>query len=169
MWFSKVTSLGAVCNTTTSFEDEPCDHQKEGSCPRVVESDLYVTSGTLGGNGKKHFDGRKKKIPRLFNIITWTDDYGFVKGHTPETPNRPQCDGRARPLCAARLGGGFEGGGGFSDARAFHTARRAEARHPSAVRHPADLVVWCSCPNGTGTSIRIPLAWTALRRARSGV
>ena len=49
MWFSKVTRLGAVCNTTTSFEDEPCDHQKEGSCPRVVESDLYVTSGTLGG------------------------------------------------------------------------------------------------------------------------
>ena len=50
MWFSKVTSLGAVCNTTTSFDDEPCDHQKEGWCPRVVESDRVRNNG--GGTGK---------------------------------------------------------------------------------------------------------------------
>jgi hypothetical protein len=54
MWFSKVTSLGAVCNTTTSFDDEPCDHQKGGWCPRVVESDRDVTcSEHFGGTGKK--------------------------------------------------------------------------------------------------------------------
>ena len=64
MWFSKVTSLGAVCNTTTSFDDEPCDHQKEGSCPRVVESDRDVTcSEHFGGTGKKRLEfGVLKKI-----------------------------------------------------------------------------------------------------------
>jgi hypothetical protein len=53
MWVSKVTSLDALCDTTTSFDDEPCDHQKEGSCPRVVESDRDVTcSEHFGGTGK---------------------------------------------------------------------------------------------------------------------
>jgi hypothetical protein len=53
MWFSKVTSLGDVCNTTTSFDDEPCGRQKEGLCPRVVESDRDVTcSEHFGGTGK---------------------------------------------------------------------------------------------------------------------
>ena len=68
MWFSKVTSLGAVCNTTTSFDDEPCDHQKEGSCPRVVESDRDVTfSEHFGGTGKKRFTCKvqKRRVPFL--------------------------------------------------------------------------------------------------------
>ena len=65
MWFSKVTSLGAVCNTTTSFDDEPCDHQKEGWCPRVVESDRDVTcSEHFGGTGKKRFTCGKQKTPK---------------------------------------------------------------------------------------------------------
>ena len=56
MWVSKVTSLDALCDTTTSFDDEPCDHQKEGSCPRVVESDRDVTcSEHFGGAGKKRY------------------------------------------------------------------------------------------------------------------
>jgi len=61
-----VTSLGAVCNTTTSFDDEPCDHQKEGWCPRVVESDRDVTcSEHFGGTGKKRFT-RERKNPNLW-------------------------------------------------------------------------------------------------------
>ena len=53
MWFSKVTSLDDVCDTTTNFDDEPCDHQKEGSCPRAVESDRDDTfSEHFGGTGK---------------------------------------------------------------------------------------------------------------------
>jgi hypothetical protein len=63
MWFSKVTSLGAVCNTTTRFEDEPCDHQKEGWCPRVVESDREIAcSEHWGGNEKKKIYLEKRKF-----------------------------------------------------------------------------------------------------------
>jgi hypothetical protein len=52
MWFSKVTRLGALCDTTTSFDDEPCDRQKEGSCPRAVESDRV--RNTLGEREKMY-------------------------------------------------------------------------------------------------------------------
>jgi hypothetical protein len=66
-----VTSLGAVCNTTTSFDDEPCDHQKEGSCPRVVESDREIAcSEHWGGEREKKDLLRKKKIPRL-SVVDW--------------------------------------------------------------------------------------------------
>ena len=50
MWFSKVTRLGALCDTTTSFDGEPCDHQKEGECPRAVDSDRV--RDTLGEREK---------------------------------------------------------------------------------------------------------------------
>jgi hypothetical protein len=61
MRFSKVTSLDALCDTTTSFDDEPCDHQKEGSCPRVVESD------TLGEREKKNLPRKRKS--RIVSLI----------------------------------------------------------------------------------------------------
>ena len=70
MWFSKVTRLGAVCNTTTSFDEEPYDHQKEGWCPRVVESDREIAcSEHFGGTGKKRFT-EKKKIPNCIPNFT---------------------------------------------------------------------------------------------------
>ena len=71
MWFSKVTRLGALCDTTTSFDDEPCGRQKEGLCPRVVESDRDVTcSEHFGGTGKKRFT-EKKKISKIVKPSFW--------------------------------------------------------------------------------------------------
>jgi hypothetical protein len=55
MWVSLTRSVHALCNTTTSFDDEACDHQKEGLCPRVVESDRDVTFlEHFGETGKKN-------------------------------------------------------------------------------------------------------------------
>ena len=56
-----MTILDALCDTTTSFDDEPCDHQKEGSCPRAVESD------TLGEREKKDLQ-EKENLPKLYNL-----------------------------------------------------------------------------------------------------
>ena len=42
--------------TTTSFDDDPCDYQKAGSClvPGAVENDRDITFlGTFYGKGKK--------------------------------------------------------------------------------------------------------------------
>jgi hypothetical protein len=70
MRFSKVTSLDALCDTTTSFDDEPCDHQKEGSCPRVVESDRDVTfSEHFGGTGKIVYEFFFVTNPFFFVIL----------------------------------------------------------------------------------------------------
>ena len=68
-------------NTTTSFEDEPCDHQKEGWCPRVVESDRDVTcSEHFGGTGKQIRGFKKiqkKRVPFLDHDLD--DDDHFHK------------------------------------------------------------------------------------------
>ena len=49
--------FGALCDTTTSFDDESCDHQKGGLCPCVVESDRDVTSSKhFGGTGKNAYE-----------------------------------------------------------------------------------------------------------------
>jgi hypothetical protein len=70
MWFSKVTSLGAVCNTTTSFDEEPYDHQKEGWCPRVVESDREIAcSEHFGGTGKIVYEFFFVTNPFFFVIL----------------------------------------------------------------------------------------------------
>ena len=61
MWFSKVTSLDALCDTTTSFDDEPCGRQKKGVCPRVVEG----VRNTLGEREKKDLQP-KKENPQLY-------------------------------------------------------------------------------------------------------
>ena len=68
MWFSKVTSLDALCDTTTSFDDEPCDHQKEGSCPRVVESDRgeLTCSEHFGETGKNAYEFFFRHEPNFF-------------------------------------------------------------------------------------------------------
>jgi hypothetical protein len=67
MWFSKVTRLGALCDTTTSFDGEPCDHQKEGECPRAVESDRDVTcSEHFGGTGKNAYEFFFRHEPNFF-------------------------------------------------------------------------------------------------------
>jgi hypothetical protein len=50
-------SLDVVCDTNNSFDDEPCGRQKEGLCPRVVESDRDVTcSEHFGGTGKNVYE-----------------------------------------------------------------------------------------------------------------
>ena len=70
MWFSKVTSLDDVCDTTTNFDDEPCDHQKEGSCPRAVESDRDITSSEhFGGTGKNTYEFFFVTNPFFFVIL----------------------------------------------------------------------------------------------------
>ena len=42
----KVTQLGALCDTSTSFDDVPCAHHMRGSClvPVAVESDRVCMS-----------------------------------------------------------------------------------------------------------------------------
>ena len=64
-------SVDVVCiqigSPKTSFHDEPCDDSKEGSCPRVVESDRDVTcSEHFGGTGKKRFTCGKQKAPNTY-------------------------------------------------------------------------------------------------------
>ena len=64
-------SVDVVCiqigSPKTSFHDEPCDDSKEGSCPRVVESDRDVTcSEHFGGTGKKRFTCGKQKSPNTY-------------------------------------------------------------------------------------------------------
>lgn len=58
-----------MCKTTTSLDDEPCDHQEEGSClvPGAVESDRDVTfSEHFGGTGKNVYEFFFRHEPNFF-------------------------------------------------------------------------------------------------------
>jgi hypothetical protein len=62
-----VSSVDALCNTTTSFDDEPCDRQKEGSCPRAVESDRDLTFPEhFGETGKNAYECFFRHEPIFF-------------------------------------------------------------------------------------------------------
>jgi len=61
-------------NTTTSFDDGPCDHQKEGSCPRVVESDRDVSFSVEGVRGKasvSFYENRPRVLKSQKNAVTF--------------------------------------------------------------------------------------------------
>ena len=65
-----MTRRVAMCKTTTSLDDEPCDRQKEGSCPRVVESDRDITSSEhFGGTGKIVYECFFRHEPNFFVIL----------------------------------------------------------------------------------------------------
>ena len=53
VWFSRVTTLCALCDTTTSFDDEPCDHQKADRAWCLVRSTVIVTSGVQNLLGER--------------------------------------------------------------------------------------------------------------------